>query len=131
MTAPGTVVILAALKRHGPMTAHQIAEVTGLSYRTLYNSKTEYLGALRSARKIYVCEWRRQAGHGGAPVPVFAVGKYADEPRPAPKTTEQKNREAEIRVRLKKPASVIATVLGLSKPKAAPAKSDTARMLGL
>lgn len=131
MTAPGTVVILAALKRHGPMTAHQIAEVTGLSYRTLYNSKTEYLGALRSARKIYISEWHRQAGHGGAPVPVFAVGDEADEPRPAPKPKTQKNREAEIRVRLKQPASVIATVLGLSKPKAAPAKSDLAQMLGL
>ncbi|MDE1139945.1 MAG: hypothetical protein PW999_09880 [Paraburkholderia tropica] len=76
--SPNRTAMREAIKS-GAYHAKSLAEKVGVSRRT-----TEcYLRELHGYKIIHICGWRKSE-RNGPPYPIFAWGKYDDEPKPAP-----------------------------------------------
>jgi len=97
--------VLAALRGFGPMTADQVARVTGLTV----SSANRALGKLRygEPRRVRVSGWLKTAGNTAR---IYAAGRLPDAPRPprdsAARRTERHRqklqRAAELRAQWRK-----------------------------
>lgn len=86
--APGMDLIVNALLRRGPMSYPEIAAVTGLSLHTIKNSG--YLSALRTQRRVHICDWRR--ARKGPMTPIYDAGAGSDAPKPETFSSAEKSR---------------------------------------
>lgn len=132
---PSEKLIVRLLQEEGPSDGHQIAEATGISYRSLYASKDRMLGKLRTAGLIHVSDYRRQEGHGGEPAPIYKAGGGKDAARPPPLTKKERNARAKRVMKARNPKhSIISIMLGTAKARPqgiGPKKSDFARLFGV
>lgn len=85
---PGMELVVSALEKHGPAGYVELAELTGLSVRTIKNSG--YLSALRAQKRVHVCDWRR--ARRGPMTPIYAAGAGRDAPKPERFSSAEKNR---------------------------------------
>lgn len=73
--------ILRVLEQHGPCSPRQITDHMGIPYKCLYGA-TNYLRRMVDDDLIHVFTWDRQEGHGGPPIPIYALGPGRNERRP-------------------------------------------------
>jgi hypothetical protein len=92
-------VLVEAFKEHGPMSAAELSEATGIPRKKVDHS-------IGGARREYpeqffrIVEWRRQPdGHKGAMVPVYAHKPGKDKPQPKAKTHRERNADYRARKR--------------------------------
>lgn len=90
MSTPPTIrtALVAAITEHGPMTAAELADVTGLD-------RKQVNGAFIKARGLglfHIAAWRRQPpGQRGAMAPVYNLGDQPDAPKPRARTQRERN----------------------------------------
>ena len=83
--------IVDALKKYGPISAAELAEVTGLT-RGQINWCLNHSREAHGTKFFRISSWRRQEhGKKGNLIPVYGIGRYRpDAPRPVVNTKEER-----------------------------------------
>jgi len=107
--APGMDRIVAALRRYGALSYHEIARFSGLSVNTVKNSG--YLNALLAQSRIHIGSWRRSIN--GPMLPVYCHGAGLSVAKPAALTSGEKCRRQRLRTKAATQGSGFATQIEL------------------
>lgn len=71
------------LTEQGPLTAHELSAHMGVPYKCLYGG-IKPIRRLLDMKRIRICIFERQEGHGGPPIPTYEIGsKPSVKPPPA------------------------------------------------